>query len=137
MIDGINGLQISDSNGIPFYTRFMKVDSEFDSTILSGLISAIGNISNLLFRKEVASISFGSGENTNEIIMVSKEFHKQSRKIYFVFFTNGNVNISYLRKMSTTLYIEAKDLLHLHTAEVRNVFSRIDNIIANQFAEIA
>ncbi|TFH28691.1 MAG: hypothetical protein E4G98_05025 [Promethearchaeota archaeon] len=133
----INGIQISDSNGIPFYTKFMQLEEEFDSTILSGLISAIGNISNVLFRKDVASISFGAGENAHEIIMISKELHQQSRKIYFVFFTQGGVDISYLRRMSTTLYIEAKDLLHLRTAEVNNVFHRIDNIITNQFAEIA
>ncbi|MHA1619981.1 MAG: hypothetical protein ACTSVZ_11940 [Promethearchaeota archaeon] len=132
----INGIQISDSNGIPFYTKFMRLEEEFDSTILSGLISAIGNISNILFRKEAASISFGSGENAHEIVMISKNLTQQSRKIYFVFFTQGGEDISFLRKMSTTLYIEAKDLLRLQTAEVRNVFHRIDSIISNQFAEI-
>lgn len=133
----INGIQISDSNGIPFYTKFMRLDGEFESTILSGLISAIGNMSYLLFKQDVASISFGAGADLHEIIIISKEMMSLKKKIYFVFFVQGDEDISYLRRMSTTLFIEAKDLLRKKSAEVRNVYTRIDNVINRQFAEIA
>lgn len=76
----IKGIQISDSNGIPFYTKFGSDLGKFEGTILSGLISAIGNMSYLLFNKDVASISFGQQGDLNNIIILSKELRQAKRK---------------------------------------------------------
>ncbi|MCF2139624.1 MAG: hypothetical protein K9W44_06185 [Candidatus Lokiarchaeota archaeon] len=133
----IKGIQISDSNGIPFYTKFGSDLGKFEGTILSGLISAIGNMSYLLFNKDVASISFGQQGDLNNIIILSKELRQAKKKIYFVFFADDNENISELRMIATTLFIQTKELLMQRTSEVRYVSNRIDKVLGTQFAQIA
>ncbi|MHA1794594.1 MAG: hypothetical protein ACTSUK_00655, partial [Promethearchaeota archaeon] len=132
----IKGIQISDATGVPFYTKIGPSIGDFESTILSGLISAIGNMSNVLFQKEVASISFGSGANTNNIFIISKEIHDTRKKIYFVFFVDGQEDIKILRRMATTIFIHTKEILKHKSSEFRYISTRIDKVFSSQFAEL-
>lgn len=133
----ISGIQISEASGVPFYTKIGSKIGDLETTILAGLISAIGNMSNVLFQRDVASITFGSGLETNRIIIISKEIPDVKKKIFFTFFVDGNEDITNLRKMATSIFINTKDILRQKSSNFRYLSTRIDHVFTTQFAEVA
>ena len=133
----INGIQICDSNGLPFYVNIYALEAKIEGSVLSGLISAIGYMSRLLFKQDVASISFGDHENKNSIIIIQKDLFQSQKKIYFVFFVSGKTDLRYLRRISTALFIEGKTLFQKRSVDVNIVTSIIIRILNRHFTEIS
>jgi hypothetical protein len=133
----INGIQICDSNGLPFYVNFYALKTQIEGSVLSGLISAIGFMSMLLFKQDIASISFGDHEHKNQIIIIQKDLFQSKKKIFFVFFVSGKTDLSYLRRISTALFIEGKHLFQNRSIDVNIVSTLINRTLNRHFAEIS
>ena len=77
---------ICDETGIPFYTRefgMPEAQEEFDLTVLSGLIFAIGKVGAAMFSKDIGSIVYG--DNDAKIIVVTKDMFQIGKRIEFVY----------------------------------------------------
>jgi len=132
-------LLITDSTGFPFYSKYFdKKYIQFESTLLSGLISAIGTVGKTLFNEEIATISFGENEANNKIIIVSKELISIGKVIYFVFIVQGNYNFKLMSQLATHIFIETKNVLKNNINLKQDLAPIIDNILQKNsfFAQI-
>lgn len=108
----IKSILICDSRGYAFYSRiFDKNLTGYDSILFSGFISAIGTIGRELFKEEIATISFGYDSNAPNIVVLSKDFFGTDKRIYFVFLTQGDIDLKKVKDVCTNIYINNKDSL--------------------------
>ncbi len=127
-------MQISDANGLLYYSKLEQMDIKITPTLLSAFISAIGIISKELFHEDVASMTFGTGDSLHKMVIISKDMFQSQKKIFFVFFTHKSESIHLLREISTTIFIEAKDLFRESTIEMEQLNFSINNIIDTKFS---
>ena len=128
-------LLISDDSGIPFYSREFDF-AGIDATLLSGLLSAVGTIGKTLFKQDIATIVFGENiqpKNASKIIVISKEFFQIKKQIFFIFFYHGEQNMKQLRRLATTIFMEAKQSFRNRTPETQQLRRSIDRIIELKF----
>jgi len=128
-------LLISDDSGIPFYSREFDFEG-IDATLLSGLLSAVGTIGKTLFKQDIATIVFGENiqpKNESKIVVISKEFFQIKKQIFFVFFYHGEQNMKQLRRLATTIFMEAKQSFRNRTPETQQLRRSIDRIIELKF----
>lgn len=133
----IEKLLICDSQGYPFYTK--DFDSEIpsiDQALLSGLISTIGTLGRQLFKKEIANITFGTGITQSNIFIVTKELLSEGKRIYFVFFMKGECDQKLVKDISTTIFIENKNILKRSKNFSGQIKSRVDSILDNKYSEV-
>lgn len=125
----IKSLLICDSRGYAFYSKIFDKDLEsYDSALFSGFISAIGTLGRELFKEEIATISFGYNENSPNIIVLSKDFYGTDKRIYFVFLTQGKIDLKPIREVCTNIYINNKE--ELKKSMVNNALKdKIDKIV--------
>ena len=124
----IKSILVCDSKGYPFYSK--KLDphiDEIDSTIFSGLISAIGAIGKHLFKEDLATISYGERYG---ITIITKELFGDKKSIYFVFVIEGKMDIKLMRQLSTNIFIETKHVLKDPLAAKLNIKEKIDKLLA-------
>jgi hypothetical protein len=125
---------ICDSQGIPFYSQVYNEFTNIDDTLLSGLISAIGSIGKTLFKKEIATISFGADHPDDpKVVIVSKELFNEEKSIYFVFFLTGDVPIKKLREVATLIFMETKNNLKMIMTDRRFLAEKINKLIETRF----
>lgn len=130
----IKSFLVCDSEGYPFYSRTIEKGLvEIDKTMLSGLISAIGTIGKKLFNQELATITYGSGKNTSNIIIISKKILTTQKVIYFVFFTQEECNHNLMNQISTTIFIETKPMLKNSKIANESINKKIDDILDHKF----
>jgi hypothetical protein len=125
----ILSILICDSTGYPFYGRKLNPSiGDMDPAIFSGLISAIGVIGKQLFKEEIATISYG--ENY-EITIITKELFGDSKSIYFVFLIEGDPDLTLMKKLSTNIFIETKQVLKDPSVAKLDIEKKVDRIIDN------
>ncbi len=125
----IKSILVCDSQGYPFYSK--KLDpslGDIHPTIFSGLISAIGAIGKQLFKEDIATISYG--ENY-EITIITKELFGDQKSIYFVFLIEGEKDLKLMKKLSTNIFIEAKQVLKDPSVAKLDIQEKIDKILGN------
>ena len=125
----IKSVLICDSTGYPFYSR--KIDpkiGEIDPAIFSGLISAIGAIGNELFKEDIATITYG--ENY-EITIITQELFGNQKSIYFVFIIEGERDIKLMKKLSSNIFIETKQVLKDPNGAKLDIKQKVDRILDN------
>lgn len=131
----IKSFLICDSNGYPFYSRVVDESLEkIEPMLLSGLISAIGTLGKQLFTEEIATITFGEGKNLYHIVTHTKELLFESKVIYFVFITKGDLNMGEIRKLVTNIFIETKQVLKDPSGIKDNIKDKVDNIVDFKFS---
>ncbi len=126
-------LLICDTAGFPFYARNFN-GSEVDSTLLSGLISAIGSVGRHLFKKEIATISFG---DEDQIVVVTKDLFASDTCVNFVFICSDDYDLKQFRQIATRLFIEIKPFLKYKQPDVAPIKNLADKILVNQFSVVA
>ncbi len=120
---------ICDSRGYAFYSWiFDKKLLDYDSTLFSGFISAIGTIGRELFKEEIATISFGYNSNAPNIVVLSKDFFGTDKRIYFVFLTQGDIDLKKVKDVRTNIYINNKESLK-HSKINKPLQEKIDKIV--------
>ena len=125
----IKSILVCDSQGYPFYSKaFDNNMSDIDSTIFSGLISAIGVIGKQLFKEEIATISYGE---KYEIAIITKEIFGTQKSIYFVFIIEGDRDLKLMKQLSTNIFIETKQVLKDPDAAQLDIKQKVDKILAN------
>jgi len=128
---------ICDNQGLPFYSKIVNKESisnKYQPELLSGLISAIGNIGKTLFNEEIATINFGTENCGSKIVTYTKELFGQKRVIYFVFMTKGDVDQKKIKHLSNTIFMEAKQTLKDPTMDQNtNIKEKVDKIIDFKF----
>ena len=125
----IKSILVCDSESYPFYSK--KIDpslGDIDPAILSGLISAIGVIGKQIFKEEIATISYG--ENY-EITIITKELLGDEKLIYFVFLIEGERDLPFMKKLSTNIFIETKQVLKDPSGAKLDIKEKVDRIIDN------
>jgi hypothetical protein len=125
----IKTVLICDSQGYPFYMK--KVDptmNAMDPSIFSGLISAIGTIGKQLFNEDIATITYG---DKYEITIITKELLFDQKTIYFVFLVEGEPDLKLMRKLSTNIFIETKQVLKDPSAAKMDIQQKVDKILVN------
>lgn len=133
----IKCLQICDSSGYPFFNRIFDTFPDMDESLLGGLISAISNISNEIFHKKLATITFGEGKSKSNIVMVQKDFFQEDKSIYFVFFIQGECNLVLINQVSTEIFIELKNSFRNPSNILNDLKDEINFIIDNRFQSLA
>jgi len=125
----IKSFLICDSNGIPFYSK--KIDMSIDdhyASLFSGLISAISIVGKKLFNEEIATINFGINSRA-KIMILSRDFYGMSKKIFFIFLCEDEINHNKINRFITNILIEARVLLKnyfpYHQNELEKKVSRI------------
>ncbi len=133
-------LLICDSDGLPFYNRQFRGTIKLnDPSLLSGLISAIDAMGRHVFNKKIAIVTYGEDnistidESISKIIVISKEFLADDKRINFVFFSAGDCAMKILREVATTLFIEIKTLLRADPPDYKKIGLIVDRIIENNF----
>ncbi|MBD3196758.1 MAG: hypothetical protein GF317_17000 [Candidatus Lokiarchaeota archaeon] len=130
----IQKLLICDSQGYPFYSRdFDNEIPKVDQALLSGLISTIGTLGRQLFKKDIANISFGSGYDEAHIFIVTKEILFKQKSIYFIFFMKGQCDVKLVKDISTTIFIENKNILKNSDQFSIQIEQKVDAIINHKF----
>jgi len=133
----IEKLLICDSQGYPFYTKdFDSKIPTIDQALLSGLISTIGTLGRQLFKKEIANITFGTGITQSHIFIVTKELLSEGKSIYFVFFMQGECDQKLVKDISTTIFIESKNILKRSNNFSGQIESRVDSILKNRYSNV-
>jgi len=134
----ILSLLICDSTGYPFYSRTFNQNGgkKIDPMLLSGLISTIGTIGRRLFNEEIATISFGTGRELANIVIVTKELTGSDRIIYFVFISKGDINKKMLSQFCTNVFIETKSILRDPRPDT-NLDEKINRIIDFKYKTLA
>lgn len=125
----IKSILICDSTGYPFYLK--KIDpnfSEMDESIFSGLISAISTIGKQLFAEDIATITYGE---KYEITIITKELISDQKTIYFVFVIEGESDLKLMRRLSTNIFIETKQVLKDPSAAKLDIKQKVDKILGN------
>ena len=129
-LNSIRKLQILiDRGGYAFYSRiFDKNLKDYDSSLFSGFISAIGTIGRELFKEEIATISFGYNSNDPSIVVLSKDVFGTDKRIYFVFLTQGDIDLKKVKDVCTNIYIQNKQ--SLKTSKINKPLQeKIDKIV--------
>ena len=125
---------ITDSTGIAMYSKNVNNSKEISTQLFSGLISTVGTVGKMLFKQKLATISFGSNFDENQIIILEKERFGEKKAIYFVFAGNHLENTVPLKEIAATLYIEAKKELNNPQQNQEDVLKqKIDAILENRF----
>ena len=125
----IKSILVCDSQGYPFYSkRFDNNMGDIDSTIFSGLISAIGAIGKQLFKEEIATISYGE---KYEIAIITKEIFGTQKSIYFVFINEGEPDLKLMKQLSTNICIETKHVLKDPHSAHMDIKEKVDKILTN------
>jgi len=125
----IKTILICDSQGYPFYMK--QIDptmTEMDSSIFSGLISAISTIGKQLFNEDIATITYG---DKYKITIITKELISYQKTIYFVFLLEGAGDLKLMRRLSTNIFIETKSVLKDPSAAKLDIKHKVDKILAN------
>ncbi len=125
----IKSILICDSQGYPFYLK--KIDpnmAEMDSSIFSGLISAISTIGKQLFNEDIATITYG---DKYKITIITKELLQIEKTIYFVFLVEGEADLKLMRRLSTNIFIETKHVLKDPSAAKLDIKHKVDKILAS------
>jgi hypothetical protein len=121
---------ITDKEGTPiFFRRFSNAN--YEPQIFSGLISAISMIGFELFKKEVATIMFGTGQEDQQIIVVTRDLFQDGRKMNFVFVCSCGCDTKTFRELATAIFIEAKPLFRARQFDA--IPTLANKIIDNRF----
>ena len=129
----IQTFMVADSLGYPFYSKKVgNSQKEFEPELLSGLLSAIGTIGKTLFNKEIANVKFGENEEFG-ITIISKEIFGEEKSIYFVFVSEGPVDLKKARGLCTNIFIETKQALKNPQESILNIEDKINRILTNKF----
>jgi len=127
----IKSILICDSQGFPFYSKKLDFQmEEIEPAIFSGLISAIGAIGKQIFNEDIATITYGS---KYQIIIVTRNFLSNSKSIYFVFLVEGDIDIKLIKRISTHIFIETKQVLKDRKAESFKIDEKIDTLLMKFF----
>lgn len=125
----LRSILICDSQGYPFYSKNLDPSlGEIDPTILSGLISAIGVIGKRLFKEDIATITYGE---KYVITIITKELFGDNKSIYFVFVIEGEMDLKFMRKLSTNIFIETKHVLKDPSTAKQDIQEKVDRILEN------
>lgn len=125
----IKSLLICDSQGYPFASKIIDPAlGKMDPAIFSGLISAIGSIGKQLFKEDIATISYGE---KYQISIITQELFGNQKIIYFVFITEGEVDLKFIKKISTNIFIETKHVLKDPSAAKMDIQNKVDRIMDN------
>lgn len=125
----IKSILICDSQGYPFYLKnFDTTFIEMDESIFSGLISAISTIGKQLFAEDIATITYGE---KYEITIITKELIADQKTIYFVFVIEGEADLKLMRRLSTNIFIETKQVLKDPGAAKLDIKQKVDKILSN------
>ncbi len=123
----IKSILICDSQGYPFYSKKMDDTlNDIEPAIFSGLISAIGAIGKQLFKEDIATINYG--ENY-EILIITKDLFSDQKSIYFVFLIENEVDLQLVKRISTHIFIETKQVLKNPSSKVLVIKDKVDKII--------
>ncbi|NHJ25132.1 MAG: hypothetical protein EAX89_11180 [Candidatus Lokiarchaeota archaeon] len=123
----IKSILICDSQGYPFYSKKMDDTlNDIEPAIFSGLISAIGAIGKQLFKEDIATINYG--ENY-EILIITKDLFSDQKSIYFVFLIENEVDLQLVKRISTHIFIETKQVLKNPSSKVLDIKDKVDKII--------
>ncbi len=126
-------LQICDSQGFPFYTRSFAGFVEINAVLLSGMVSAVGSLGRKLFKQDIATITFGSGEDLTYMVVIAKDLFFAEKSIYFVFYIKGEFKIKSIREIATTFYIENKAQLNTSNFDTKKIEEKVNQLIEIQF----
>ncbi|MBD3353691.1 MAG: hypothetical protein GF364_19560 [Candidatus Lokiarchaeota archaeon] len=138
----IERMIIFNKGGLPLYTRKFVESGSMEPSLLAGLVSAIDSMGFTLFKKKIATISFGEenfsslNENVSKIVFISKDIMRLDKNFYFVFFCNGNDSLKLLRQISTRVFIEIKSILQSDMPDSARITELTNKIINNHFAHI-
>ena len=102
--------------------------AEMDSSIFSGLISAISTIGKQLFNEDIATITYG---DKYKITIITKELLQIEKTIYFVFLVEGEADLKLMRRLSTNIFIETKHVLKDPSAAKLDIKQKVDKILAS------
>ena len=124
---------VCDSQGYAFYSKKISDNvKEIEPEILSGLLSAISTIGKSLFNKEIANIKFGENGDFG-ITVISKEIFGENKSIYFVFVSEGDINLQKARALCTNIFIETKQVLKNPDEAKLNIEDKVDRILSFKF----
>lgn len=138
----LDTIVISNKAGISLYSRKFSTKRELDSNLLSGLITAIDAIGDELFKKKIATITFGEenfhaiDEAINKIVVISKEVFSQDKRLNFTFLCSGDHSLKRFRELATNIFIEIKGFLLGPNPDRRQIRARVDHIIETRFQEL-
>ena len=125
----IKSILICDSQGYPFYSKQIDTSmTEMEPSIFSGLISAISTIGKQLFNEDIATITYG---DKYRITIITKELIGKEKTIYFVFVLEGEGDLKLMRRLSTNIFIETKQVLKDPSAAKLNIKQKVDKILDN------
>jgi predicted negative regulator of RcsB-dependent stress response len=128
----IKNFLITDSTGIALYSKNVNSAKEISTQLFSGLISTVGTVGKMLFKQKLATITFGSDVNENQVVILSKDRYGDQKSIYFVFAGNHLENTIPLKEIAATLYIEAKkELMNPQSGDLLK--QKINNLLENRF----
>jgi hypothetical protein len=123
----IKSILICDSQGYPFYSKKMDASLiDIEPAIFSGLISAIGAIGKQLFKEDIATINYG--ENY-EILIITKDLFSDQKSIYFVFLIEDKVDLKLVKRISTHIFIETKQVLKNPSSKELDIKDKVDKIL--------
>ena len=129
----IKNFLITDSTGVAMYAKNVSNSKDISTQLFSGLISTVGTVGKMLFKQNLATISFGSNFDENQIIILEKERFGQKKAIYFVFAGNHLEDAVPLKEIAATLYIEAKKELNDPQNNKDLLKQKVDTILENRF----
>jgi|SRR5271157_1401221 len=139
----LDSLLICNTSGLPFYSRKFSPSSKLgdDPSLLSGLISAIDSIGRMMFNRKVGIINYVEEESRpneadSHVVIMSKDLFSEDKHINFVFFVFGECDMSELRQVSTSIFIEIKQFLRQSNPEFDKIESNVNHILDTQFAEL-
>ena len=136
-MNGLGCMLIADSSGIPFYSRVYNGFQLLDDALLSGLISAIGTVGKKLFNQEIATIAFGTGSDCAHVMVITRELFSEEKTINFVYFYQGHpeeILMKLLREISTTLFMETKNMFRIAVPDTVLIRKKIDQILDKKFS---
>lgn len=135
----IERMLIVDKGGLPLYSRKFVETEDIEPSLLAGLVSAIDSMGYTLFKKKIATISFGDdtlsslGETISKIVFISKDISRLDKNFYFVFFCNGDDSLKIMRQISTRIFIEIKSHLQTEITDSAILSRRVDRVLENNF----
>jgi hypothetical protein len=135
----VQSLVICNSEGFEYYSKILEGNTiTYEPILLSGFISAIGALGRQLFKADLATIYFdnnaANGNSPYNIVIVTKDFYQNEKRIHFVFLVNGIVDIKEIRKFCTEAYINAKEFFFREEkVRKKDLDDKIDKVVGAFF----
>ncbi|HMF33221.1 MAG TPA: hypothetical protein VKK79_17480 [Candidatus Lokiarchaeia archaeon] len=95
----------------------------------------------MMFNRKVGIINYVEEESRpneadSHVVIMSKDLFSEDKHINFVFFVFGECDMSELRQVSTSIFIEIKQFLRQSNPEFDKIESNVNHILDTQFAEL-